>query len=172
MKENLYTPDCIRTQSGIYFNVLAPTSDMICIEDIAHSLSMQPRFGGHLNTFYSVAQHSYMVSKFMAAKHALAGLLHDASEAYLMDIPSPIKQHLTNYKEMEDRIMGLIATKFGFQYPLHPEVKQMDGIMLETEWEFFVLNNPDKRIATFRDHGQPEAKLLFLKQFEKLTKGK
>ena len=49
MKENLYTKDCIRTFTGIYMNVFNPTSEMICIEDIAHSLSLQCRFAGHLS---------------------------------------------------------------------------------------------------------------------------
>ena len=54
--ENLYTPDCIRTYTGIYMNVFEPTLEMIHIEDIAHALSMQCRFGGHLYDFYSVVQ--------------------------------------------------------------------------------------------------------------------
>ena len=56
MKENLYTPNCIRTFTGLYMNVFNPKPDMICIEDIAHALSQQPRFGGHLPRMYSVAQ--------------------------------------------------------------------------------------------------------------------
>ena len=51
-EENLYTPNCIRTFTGIYVNVFEPTPEMICIEDIAHALSNQCRFSGHLPTFY------------------------------------------------------------------------------------------------------------------------
>lgn len=118
-EENLYTPDCIRTFTGIYVNVFEPTEEMICIEDIAHALSNQCRFGGHLPVFYSVAQHSIIMSDKMHESHKLAALLHDASEAYLLDIPRPIKKGLSNYKEIEDKLMTAIAAKFGFEYPLH-----------------------------------------------------
>jgi len=122
-------------------NIFEPTLDMICIDDIAHSLSHQCRFGGHLPTFFSVAQHSVMTSKRVPQEHKLAALLHDASEAYLMDIPRPIKAHLTNYKELEDRLMELIALKFGFEYPLHPIVKKADEFMLRWEWHSLMLRD-------------------------------
>lgn len=138
--ENLFTPNCIRTVSGIYVNVFEPTPEMICIEDIAHALSNQCRFGGHLPSFYSVAQHSLNCSYLVEDKKLkLAALLHDASEAYLLDIPSPVKKGLSNYKEIEDRLMKVIADKFGFAYPLHPDVKKVDELMLHVEWDSLML---------------------------------
>jgi len=137
--ENLYTPDCIRTRSGIYMNVFDPTPKMICIEDIAHALSNQCRFAGHLPVFYSVAQHCVVMANKMHQSHKLAALLHDASEAYLLDIPSPIKKRLSNYKEIENGLMILIAEKFGFIYPLHEKVKEVDNYMLQWEWSTLML---------------------------------
>lgn len=165
-KENLFTPDCIRTVSGIYMNVFQPTIDMICIEDIAHALSMQCRFGGHLPVFYSVAQHSVMVSLLVSEESALAALLHDASEAYLLDVPRPIKQKLTNYKAIEETLMHLIAEKFGFEYPLSEDVKSKDELMLEREWCEIMIGNDSHRACW----DAPTAKRAFLNKFEMLNK--
>jgi len=137
--ENLYTPNCIRTFTGIYINVFEPTLEMICIEDIAHALSNQCRFGGHLSKFYSVAQHSILCNNLVNDEYKLSALLHDASEAYLLDIPRPIKQGLKNYKEIEDKLMVLIAKKFSFEYPLEKVVKQADERMLQFEWKYLML---------------------------------
>lgn len=138
-EKNLFTPDCIRTYTGIYINVFDPKPEMICIEDIAHALSMQCRFGGHLPYFYSVAQHSGYCCALAEEKHKLAALLHDASEAYLLDIPRPIKAKLSNYKEIENDLMKIIAEVFGFEYPLHENVKLVDEQMLQTEWDSLML---------------------------------
>lgn len=140
-EENLFTPNCIRTYTGIYMNVFEPISEMICIEDIAHALSMQPRFGGHLPEFYSVAQHCCMTSKRVSESLQLEALLHDASEAYLLDVPSPIKKKLTNYYEIEENLMKMIFEKFGLVYPLHEYVKEADEFMLQWEWENIMLGN-------------------------------
>jgi uncharacterized protein len=134
-KENLYTINHIRTFSGIYINPTNPKPELITIEDIAHSLSMQPRFGGHLPVWYSVAQHCVGVAQH-CKKDKLQALLHDASEAYLMDIPSPIKCQISNYKEIECKLMECIALKFGFNWPLSDEVKEADRKMLEWEWDY------------------------------------
>lgn len=147
--ENLYTPNCIRTVTGIYMNVFEPTPEMICIEDIAHALSNQCRFGGHLPRFYSVAEHSLNCMHLIEKDELkLGALLHDASEAYLLDIPSPIKKGLSNYKEIEDRLMMVIAKKFEFDYPLHPEIKKVDEIMLQMEWDNLMLQDKTLMLKT------------------------
>jgi len=147
--ENLYTPNCIRTVTGKYVNVFEPTPDMICIEDIAHSLSMQCRFGGHLPNFYSVAQHSMNCAYLIESEDLkLAALLHDASEAYLIDVPRPVKLGLSNYKEIEDGLMRVIAEKFGFAYPFHADIKAVDEQMLQAEWHHLMLGNEPHRLTT------------------------
>lgn len=164
MTENLYTPDCIRTFSGQYVNVFDPDPDTILIEDIAHALSRQCRFGGHLPKFYTVAQHSVLCAVSVPSEHALAALLHDAGEAYMLDIPSPIKNRLPEYKKIEDNLMQVIAKKFGFQYPLHEEVKKADKMLLEWEWDRFVLKNnmiPWPSIV---------AKPNFLEEYKRITR--
>lgn len=161
--ENLYTKDCIRTYSGLYMNVFEPTIDMISIEDIAHALSHQCRFGGHLPKFYSVAQHSWICEILIEPEYKLDALLHDASEAYLLDIPRPIKQRLSNYKEIEDGLMKLIAQKFGFTYPLHKRVKEIDEQVLQLEWDNLMLEN--LTIDAIKPHSPRRAKELFLKSF-------
>jgi hypothetical protein len=156
---------CIRTSSGIYIDVFEPTEDMITIEDIAHSLSHQCRYGGHLPVFYSVAQHSiYCCENVEGEENKLSALLHDASEAYLLDMPRPIKYHLADYRDIEDKLMRVIATKFGFEYPLSKEVKVVDEKALHWEWDLFFSGKYEyrKRITTI------EVKHLFLKQFRTL----
>lgn len=165
-EENLYTPNCIRTVSGIYVNVFDPRPEMICIEDIAHSLSHQCRFGGHLPDFYSVAQHSVSVSQIVEESDRLAALLHDASEAYLVDMPSPIKKGLPNYKMLESNLMKVIARKFGFEYPLTYKVKEADVFALEWEWHTLVLK--DTLMSPIRCFDFGEAKALFLDTFNNL----
>lgn len=160
--ENLYTPDCIRTFSGVYINVFDPKPEMIKIVDIAHALSMQCRFGGHLPYFYSVAQHSAFCCALADPEHKLAALLHDASEAYLLDIPRPIKQRLENYKEIENGLMSVIAQVFGFQYPFHDNVKKVDEDMLQTEWDSLMLRKNDA-IECF---SQERARDFFMNMFK------
>lgn len=168
--ENLYTPNCIRTVSGIYINVFEPTMDMICIEDIAHALSYQCRFGGHLPKFYSVAAHSLNCAYLMEDDSLkLAALMHDASEAYLLDIPRPIKQRLSNYKEVEDGLMTLIAKKYGFQWPLHPEVKKVDEQMLQAEWDCLMLNKETWNFPTKDEYATTKDFISMFKYFSRLA---
>lgn len=166
-QENLYTPNFIRTYTGIYMNVFEPTLEMICIEDIAHSLSMQCRFGGHLPIFYSVAQHSLNCSYLIEDSHLkLEALLHDASEAYLLDIPRPIKNNLPNYKHIESGLMNLIATKFGFTIPLHEKTKQADETMLQLEWDVLMLN---KNTWDFKIYDEYQTEKTFINMFNYYT---
>jgi len=140
--------DCIRTNSGLYMNVFEPTLEMIDINDIAHALSFLPRFGGHLNKFYSVAQHSVMCAmKAKTLEDKRAALMHDGSEAYMLDIPSPIKAWLHDYKKYENVLMAKIAEKFDFEFPLNKEIKIIDEDMLHLEWENLVVNENDDFIC-------------------------
>jgi hypothetical protein len=103
----------IQTYTGKKFYLTDPTPDMVCLEDIAHALSMQCRFAGHTKQFYSVAQHSILVANLITEDELkIYGLLHDASETYLVDIPKPLKQLIPKYKSLEIRAMKAIAAKF------------------------------------------------------------
>lgn len=165
--EDLYEPvarGIIKTHTG-WMNVLNPTPLMVNIYDIAHSLAHLCRFGGHTSEFYSVAQHSnhcYELCKEPELRMAM--LMHDASEAYLIDVPRPVKVKLDNYKEIEDRLMTVIAEKYGFEWPLHPKVKEMDEQVLRLEWDSFMVKKNDILIAQ-----QPSyAKQWFLRNFNTL----
>jgi len=165
MNELLLVPNSIRTSSGKYFNFIDTETDMIDIEDIAHSLSMQCRFGGHLPRFYSIAQHSVLCSQIIEPKYALEALLHDASEAYLLDIPTPLKNLLPEYKVMENRLMEIIAEKYNFDYPLNKSVKEVDAKMLNIEFNGVMLGNDNFDCWT-----QEEAKKIFLEAYQNLKR--
>jgi hypothetical protein len=103
------------------------------IYDIAHGLSKLCRYGGQCLRFYSVGEHSVHVCDAAPDEHKLTALLHDASEAYLVDVPRPLKPALLNYKELEGAIEQAVAQRFGTAYPLPPEVKTLDNRILADE---------------------------------------
>ena len=110
-------PDYISTYTGIRFYPAQPDAEGICIEDIAHALSLLCRGNGHVSKYWSVAQHSILCAREAAARElpdrlVLACLLHDAGECYLSDVPRPFKKELPGYRELEDRLLGLIYTRF------------------------------------------------------------
>lgn len=125
----------IQTYSGRRFNPTNPNPKSIVLQDIAHSLSMQCRFTGHCKSFYSVAQHSVYVSYICDSQDALWGLLHDASEAYLIDIPRPLKKSgkMDNYIEFEKIMQKAICERFGLPENEPPSVKKADTMLLSTE---------------------------------------
>lgn len=124
----------IQLYSGRKFFPMNPDIDAIDINDIAQSLSNMCRFTGHCKSFYSVAQHSVMVS-YLVGEHAMWGLLHDASEAYLVDMPRPIKRlkELQPFRDIENNVMLAICEKFGLSKIEPPIVKDADTRMLATE---------------------------------------
>lgn len=126
----------IATYSGAYIEPLNPDPSRINIEDIAHALSNNCRFTGHVRDFYSVGQHSVLASLVVSPENAMTALLHDASEAYLSDIARPVKQQPgfgEVYKEAENLLMEAIAERFGITWPVPEEVHYADNLLLVTE---------------------------------------
>lgn len=175
----------IQTYNSHKFYPMDPDNEEneIDIEDIAHALSMQCRFNGHCHTFISVAQHSCEVCDLVFAETrskelALWGLLHDAAEAYLSDIPKPIKKYLIGYEEAENTLLKKIIEKYGLIWPQPEIVSKYDMIMLLTEHEWLMGYSPDNWEASEYQALpmfpnlilQPQdAKLRFLWRFEMLT---
>ena len=107
----------ITTYTGKYFNPTQPNPDLISIQDIAHALSLICRGNGHVQTFWSVGQHCICCAKEAAARGlsdrmVLACLLHDASECYMSDVPTPFKKELSEYQEQEEHLLRMIYEKF------------------------------------------------------------
>lgn len=168
----------IQTYSGKRFTPTNPKYSAIVIQDIAHALSMQCRFSGHCKKFYSVAQHSVLVSYLCNVEDALWGLLHDATEAYLVDIPAPLKRSgkFDAYLDFEKEMQTAICQRFSLPEKEPPSVKIADKIMLATEARDLLVSLREDwtyavEPAPFRiDPLLPEAaEELFLKRFYQLV---
>lgn len=174
----------IKVYSGRIFYVLDPRVEDVDIKDIAHALSNQGRFSGHTNIFYSVAEHSVRVSYKLPTELALIGLLHDATEAYLVDLPSPIKRETKlgeYYSEIEDNLWRAIAKRYELpeEIPTEiPEIKIADKRMLVTEMRDlmggFAYSDYAKGIEPYQESIIPiatpfQAEQLFLDRFYELT---
>ena len=123
----------ITTYSGLHFEPLNPNPEKIRIEDIAHALSMICRGNGHVKTFWSVGEHCICCAREAAARGlsdrmVLTCLLHDASECYMSDVPSPFKKELPEYQEHEDRLLKIIYEKFLGSDLTEEEQKQLKEI--------------------------------------------
>jgi len=131
----------IQTVSGRRFNPLDPDPAQIDIEDVATALAHQCRFGGHTRVFYSVAQHSCLAADLVGERggtrgDALWALLHDASEAYLVDLPHPIKHRSELgrlYAAAEDGLQAAICERFGLPAEPPALLKPVDRALLATE---------------------------------------
>jgi len=125
----------ITTYSGIKFGFVDIDKSLIYIGDIAHALSNICRFGGHTKEFYSVAEHSVLVSRNVSKEAAIYGLMHDAGEAYLMDIPRPIKQFAPKLERLEQKLLNAIVEKYNIPInkKIIEEVKDADNRILEAE---------------------------------------
>ncbi len=134
--------DYIITYSGHQFSLLAPDADAIDVKDIAHALARIGRANGHFSEFYSVGQHCLdcareALARGCSARQAFFCLLHDASEAYMSDITSPVKKHLRQYIAVEDKLLDLIYDKYvpgGIRPREQRVVKEIDNTMLYYEF--------------------------------------
>lgn len=122
---------CTSTGIRFWYNAFKPED--FNLTDIAHALSNICRFTGHSRVFYSVAQHSVLVSRLCEPKNKVAGLLHDAAEAYIGDINHPLKSYLDGIKKLERQIAEAIFLQFGIKYWDRLDVFRADKIMLATE---------------------------------------
>lgn len=136
----------ITTFTGIQFHLDRPTREMITLDDIAHHLSMICHWNGACRKFFSVAQHSLLVSKIVPPELAKWGLMHDAAEAYIGDVSRPLKYMISeenkdsaaNYKNLEMHILRLVADEFGLEWPMPVELKTYDNQILELERSFLM----------------------------------
>lgn len=130
------TGDFMQTATGRKFWPLDPRADEVFIEDIAHSLSLQCRYAGHCLRFYSVAEHCVLMARKLrweGVDVALYALLHDAAEAYTVDVPRPLKRFLVGYKEAEAKVMSAIAERFGLADEMPAVVHDADNRIIGDE---------------------------------------
>lgn len=124
----------LQTINGVQFRPYDVDPSMILLDDIVHALSKICRYNGHTDQFYSVAQHSVYTSYLVPPQHAMSALMHDATEAYIGDMPKPIKMGQYPFEEMEQYIWEYgIAPRFGLPKQLPKEVKYADVQMLVYE---------------------------------------
>jgi hypothetical protein len=174
----------IQTVSGKRINPFDPDPADIEIGDIAVALANHCRFGGHTRRYYSVAQHSCIVSDTLAAEghgahEALRGLLHDMSEAYLLDMPHPIKHRSELgrvYRGAEARLEQVLLARFGFDGPPPPRLKQIDRALLAAEreqltavlWHWPELDGFEPLPIVIEPWTPAEAAGAFLERYERL----
>lgn len=166
----------IMLQSGAWFDLASPHTSPFTIEDIAHGLAHICRYSGQCDRFFSVAEHSLLVSE-TAYGFELEALMHDAAEAFLGDITRPLKQMLPDYKRIEGEVERAIFSRFGIPTPLPREVKKADLRVLAAEQRQIMPPGTDNWLRgqdvvpapiVVRNLSPEEAKSEWLARFEAL----
>lgn len=172
----------ITTRSGRKFHPLAVESGDVCLEDVAHALSMIPRFAGHPASFYSVAQHSLLVEE-LARLHGEAEedllracLLHDAHEAYVGDVPSPLKRLIPGWYDFEELVSSSVREALMPDCICWAETKLYDDEALHLEASRLFRPAPDwvvvprsaRRVEPWSPLQQPAAFRRFLNRASEL----
>lgn len=189
--------DWMMTSTGKKFWPEDPRPEELDIVDIAHGLANQIRFGGQIKERYTVAQHSVHVLELVMLQEAkdklhvvdwqalkLAALLHDGAEAFLGDMPTPVKRALPDYKRLEGLCMAAIESRWvGYVAPqerhiikaadldmLAVEARRFYGKVATADWNLSVPSDDATGIMEAEDvWGFDKARVLFLSQFHKLT---
>lgn len=163
------------TYTGRYVDPVNLKVDDIAIEDIAHALALTNRYGGHTEYPYSVAQHSMLLTAHVPIHLMGVALLHDAYEAYGADVPRPLKAHLPEYQEIEDRNLRVIFFKFGLDYKLLDELHYFDTAICLDEMAALMLDVDPKLVddydplgAIIRPMDWQTAEDLYLHFFDRL----
>lgn len=179
---------CILTYTGRYVSLAIPTSPGIPtptefdISDIAHALSQICRFGGHTRQYYSVAQHSVLVSQIVPTEYRLQALLHDAAEAYFGDMVQPLKRQpwMWSYRDFESAMMARVFECFGVKRTAdsNEAVRAADLQMLATERRdlmppngqpWAILKGVMPRQAIISPQMPAAAEAMFLRRFKELA---
>lgn len=142
--------NCITTYTGKHFDSTQPEKERICIDDIAHALSLLCRGNGHVKTFFSVGQHCILCAKEAMARGlprrlALAALLHDASECYMSDVPRPFKKSFPEYQRQEEKLLCIIYEKYlgtGLSAKEEQQLKNIDNDLLWYDLKFLLNEEP------------------------------
>lgn len=176
MPESLDQHAFMSTFGGRRIDPTNPNPLDLHIVDIAHALSQLCRFTGHTITFYSVAQHSLLVSMNCPDGFKLEGLLHDAAEAFISDLSRPLKHHpsMTAYRELEETVDSVIRAHYELPPTMSPEVKDVDNKLVVDESLALMVNHDwaegNPRLG-LRIYPLPpaEAERAFIAQFLDLT---
>lgn len=140
----------IQTRSGGFFNYDDIESNQFDIEDIAHSLTYQCRWSGHTKFFYPVIQH-LILSCNMAWRMKYPyhiqyeALMHDVSEAFVVDLPRPLKRLCPDYCLINENVEKALGKRFNFPHTMSPEVREIDDRMLLTEYHQLIDTHEKKR---------------------------
>jgi hypothetical protein len=174
--------DWLQTYTGKKFWPLDPSPDDVCICDIANALAKLPRFNVTVPFSYSVASHCLsMATAAYTCQYSPAlqlwALLHDAAEAYLGDIPRPVKNCIPQIREVEEKVLRAVAWRFNMEWPMPEKIKELDDVLLAMEarqflpvtwlddWNLVDLSVPLDLTAAM--HG--DVFETFLEEFERLS---
>lgn len=152
------------TYSGKKIDIEDPDLNEIVIEDIAHALSQQCRYAGHTQRFYSVAEHSVRVANLCSPVNKPSGLMHDAPEAYITDLPRPLKRLPSIapvYRAIEEIMERAIFTKFNLPLHLPEEVLMFDNEILKVEIPEIYLHPEMASPNCMDDHGKTSVEIGF-----------
>ena len=176
LKKIEQTKSSISVTGGEFFDILSPENSEYSIDVVATALSNLCRYTGHVVRFYSVAEHCVLVSRIVPPRFALEGLLHDASEAFVGDVSSPLKKLLPDYQKIEDNIQADIARRFNLEYPFPECIHKADKQLYWSERKVIAPAVDALWNKEFRASKKVEpqgwtparAKREFLKRFEEL----